>query len=219
ALVDALMRAAAAVQKRFGPDTVLKVGDVSAPQGGLHPRHGSHRSGRDVDLIFYARDGAGRPVRGSGWLAYDRFGVAVDRRAPGQVFFFDEARNWALVRALLADPHIEVQWIFCSAGIKALLLRHAMVHEPDAAVLARAAWVLHQPGRGNPHRDHFHVRIACPPRDRAQGCEDGPPLWPWLRRAQGRDGAPVAELSEAGLVRALLRPASSSASATGKLSP
>src|SRR5690606_12139398 len=83
ALVGALGRAAAAVAEAYPGSPPLKVGDLSGPGGGAHPRHGSHRSGRDVDVIFYARDDAGQATRGRGWLAYDRFGLAREERALG----------------------------------------------------------------------------------------------------------------------------------------
>lgn len=64
-------------------------GDLSSPHGGRHDRHGSHRAGRDADVIFYATDAAGTPTRGRGWLAYDRFGAArepLEGGRPGRVF-------------------------------------------------------------------------------------------------------------------------------------
>ena len=48
------------------------------------------------------------------------------------------------------------------------LLVTGAVHDPR--VLVRAAYVLHQPSSGNPHRDHFHVRIRCTAQERAAGC-------------------------------------------------
>ncbi|HEY6881788.1 MAG TPA: hypothetical protein VI299_27360, partial [Polyangiales bacterium] len=68
-------------------------------------------------------------------------------------------------------------------GIKARLLAYAMQFERDPRALLRAAYVLHQPSYGNPHRDHFHIRIACTGRERALGCQDAGPSWPWTRDA------------------------------------
>ncbi len=177
-LVGVLTRAAAAVAEAFPGGPPLRVGDLSAPLGGRHARHNSHRSGRDVDIVFYATDASGRATRGRSWLAFDRFGLS--REESGDLYFFDEARNWHLVRSLLADREAEVQWIFCSNGVKARLLRYAAVHEPDPEILFRASWILHQPSSGNPHADHFHVRIFCDPRERALGCQDTAPFWVWL---------------------------------------
>ena len=103
-LVHAIEGAAADVERAFPGTPPLRVGDLSYPQGGRHPRHNSHRSGRDVDLIFYATAPSGRPVQGRGWVVYDRYGVGrepVDHG--GAAMNLDVARNWHLVRSLLAD--------------------------------------------------------------------------------------------------------------------
>ncbi|MEM6962426.1 MAG: penicillin-insensitive murein endopeptidase [Myxococcota bacterium] len=184
-LVGLVGRAAAAVARAYPGSALLRVGDLSGPSGGRHPRHGSHRVGRDVDLIFYVTDAMGRTTRGRGWLAFDRFGVAREPSMDahdGAIFFFDDARNWHLVRTMVLDPEAHVQWIFVSQGIKARLLAYGAAHESDPEALFRAAWVLHQPLRGNPHADHFHVRIACTTRQKMLGCIDRKPQWPWMRK-------------------------------------
>lgn len=205
-LRDALERAALSVARQFPGGAPLVIGDLSSRHGGQHSRHGSHQTGRDVDILFYLLDGAGRSVRGSGFYAFDEFGASSIHTpgAPVQgVALFDTARNWALVRALLLDEDAPAQWIFCANGIKARLLTYATVNESDPRVLVRAAYVLHQPSSGNPHRDHFHVRISCTARERATGCLDPGPIWPWHRllhekpEREGRD-------DDATLVRALL---------------
>lgn len=186
-LVRALMSAAANVSATFPETAPLRIGDIGAPDGGEHSRHHSHRSGRDADIIFYLHTVDGVSVHGRGWLAFDRFGVARETRAPagnavsGGIYFFDAARNWHFVRTLLLDETARVQWIFCSKGIRNRLLRYALRHEPNPEVLVRAARVLHQPTNGNPHSDHFHVRILCGSSQRALGCIDHGPRWPWLR--------------------------------------
>ncbi|MEM1415921.1 MAG: penicillin-insensitive murein endopeptidase [Myxococcota bacterium] len=205
-LVGALVRAAGAVAEAHPGGAALRIGDLSWPRGGRHPRHGSHRAGRDADMIFYARDLAGRSVEGRGWIAYDREGVGV--AAPehgGEVRLFDDARNWALVRALVLDDAAAVQWLFVSRGVKARLLRYASAHEPSRRALFRASWVLHQPSRGNPHADHFHLRVYCERRDAALGCRDRGPRWPWLRRDVEK--VPFGgDARDATLLRALLEP-------------
>ncbi|MCA9575494.1 MAG: penicillin-insensitive murein endopeptidase [Sandaracinaceae bacterium] len=207
-LVSALSRAAAYVEARHPGGSPLRIGDLSSPDGGRHPRHGSHRAGRDADVIFYATDAAGTPTRGRGWLAYDRFGAAreVDEGGRrGRVFFFDDARNWALVRSLLLDEEARVQWIFVSNGLKARLLRFAVAHEPERAAVTRAREVLHQPSRGNPHADHFHVRVACGLREQRLGCRDWGPDWPWLRHGASNDAAdPARAWTDEALVEALM---------------
>lgn len=196
-LVAAVLRAAEAVNRGFAGSAPLRLGDASSPSGGAHPRHRSHRAGRDLDVLFFSVDGTGAPIRGSGFIAFDRFGVGIHRgpaptanvaesadadagaEPPGPVFF-DDARNWHFVRELLRDPDIDLQWIFCSDGIKARLLRYAATHEPDSELVFRAAWVLHQPSNGRAHDDHFHIRVTCARDDLARGCVDTEPFWSWL---------------------------------------
>jgi penicillin-insensitive murein endopeptidase len=183
-MISAIERAVASVDRRFPGTAPMRVGDVGSPGGGRHPRHGSHRSGRDVDLIFYMTDPAGRSVQGRGWLAYNRFGYAIEREeaAPtNDLYFFDDARNWHLVRTLVLDDDAAVQWIFCSRGTKARLLRYAIDHEPDANAILRASYVLQEPTGAAPHDDHFHVRVLCETRELAGGCYERGLIWPWLR--------------------------------------
>lgn len=205
-LVATLTSAAAEVEGAYPGTLPLRIGDLSGRGGGRHSRHASHRTGRDVDVIFYALDAAGRPIRGRGWVAFDRFGVARDSRALNDAerfVYFDEARNWRFVRALLTSEDAPVQWIFCSNGVKARLLEHALVHERDRELILRAAYVLHQPRDGRPHDDHFHVRLACTPEDRAGGCVDRGPLWPWLRASYDKTPFSDAALSDDAILAAL----------------
>jgi penicillin-insensitive murein endopeptidase len=178
-LIDALDHAASAVHATFPGSENLRIGDVGAPHGGHHERHASHRAGRDVDVLFFVQDAGGRPLPSVGFVAFSRFGYAVTDE--GDLYFFDDARNWAFVRTLLTDPSIEVQWIFCSRGVESRLLAYALEHEPDADVLFRAPYVLQQPENARPHDDHFHVRVYCSAEERADGCRDIGPRWPWLR--------------------------------------
>lgn len=204
-LVAALERAATSVEAEFGAGSPLLIGDIGSRHGGHHLRHRSHRAGRDVDILFFLSDEDGWPIP-SHSHAFSRFGFSDDEEAPGHVYF-DDARNWALVRALLTDPEIEVQWIFCSRGIKARLLAWAMQHEPDGDLLVHAAYVLQQPENALPHDDHFHLRIYCSAEERAAGCVDVGPRWPWLRpgieATEGRDGP---GLDDATLLRLLEAP-------------
>jgi penicillin-insensitive murein DD-endopeptidase len=210
-LLRALERAFASVQVRFPGTPPMRVGDLGYRAGGKHSRHGSHRSGRDADVIFHATDAAGVPVPGSGFLAYDRYGIARAPSSPDapagldQPIVFDVARNWHFVRTLLMDDAALTQWIFCSRGVKALLLEHAAQHEADPEVLMRAATVLHQPSEGRPHDDHFHIRVLCTAAERTQGCAEYGPVWPWLRDHVERVGTgDPEELDDRTLVRLLL---------------
>lgn len=136
-LLEAIERAVGEVARRFPGSASMRIGDVAAPTGGRHPRHGSHRTGRDVDVIFFVTNPAGRSRLGRGWLAMNRFGFAVEHRITeegeggpaGGLFFYDTPRNWWFVRTLLLDDEAAVQSIFVSAGVKAHLLRYAMTEE------------------------------------------------------------------------------------------
>lgn len=210
ALVEALKRASAIVERELPGGAPLFIGDLSGPLGGDHSRHGSHRTGRDVDVLFYLVDAQGKSVRGSGFYAFDARGVSQLGTSDAPSFldataYFDTARNWALVRALLLDREAPVQWMFCAAGIKARLLDYAVAHEPSPEVLLRASYVLHQPSKGNPHADHFHIRIACTARERALGCFDAGPVWPWIRNEHEKPlWSEASRLDDATLVQALI---------------
>ncbi|MGD8859688.1 MAG: penicillin-insensitive murein endopeptidase [Myxococcales bacterium] len=178
ALVGALRRGARAVSTRW-PGSRLSVGELSARRGGFLRGHRSHRSGRDADIGFYARDERGRFARLSRFLGFGRYTPL----SGGTRVRFDDARNWALVKALLSDPEARVQYLFVSRPIRARLLAHAHRRGDDDALLRRAAAVMLEPVRAEPHDDHFHLRIYCPQQHRDR-CQDAAPYWPWY------DGTP-----------------------------
>lgn len=176
-LIGAIERAAREVVQAFPGGYPLKVGDLSNPSGGAHSRHRSHRSGRDADLLFYARDAGGLAAASKAWMKFDQLGLGV---FGNRAYRFDEARNWHLVRTLVLDEDSRVKWLFCSNQIKARLLRYAVRHEPSARAVVRATWILHQPSRADPHDDHFHLRVGCDAAERRLGCQEEAPHWPWL---------------------------------------
>ncbi len=168
-LVTMLERAAERVGRRF-PGSILLVGDLSRREGGAIGGHLSHESGRDADVGFYYSDARGRAVRTDHLLAVGDLGNVP----AAATLRFDEARNWELVQAFLSDPEASVQRIFLAAPLKRLLLDYARRHDAAPNVVERAERAIHQPSRGNPHDDHFHVRIACPP-DEGDECIGDPP--------------------------------------------
>ena len=173
-----MVRRSARAMMLDGIAVPLKVGDLSGLHGGQVTRHHSHRNGRDVDLLYFARDATtDRPVITPGFVRYDRTGQSIGVLTPLR---FDLARNWRLIGALLQDPHVGVIRVFCAAWIKVLLMDRARRTGAPAWLVERADLVLAQPGDSAPHDDHFHVRVACTPRERVLGCQDGGPLWPWL---------------------------------------
>jgi penicillin-insensitive murein endopeptidase len=190
-LVDAIVRAARRVQREY-PGALLGVGDLSQRGGGDSVLHRSHENGRDADLIYYAVDEQDRPVAPADSMPRYPF---HDLRArvplpsehgveygPFSPRWFDVPRNWALVRALLEDPRIEVQYLFINERLRDRLLAWAREIEDDVDVVERAEALMHQPGDSMPHDDHLHVRIFCSADDRPFGCQDrGPVRW-WKKR-------------------------------------
>jgi penicillin-insensitive murein endopeptidase len=188
-LVDALVRTGRRLA-RERPGTRVQYGDISVQGGGGSARHRSHQSGRDVDIFLFGADEKGRPLgpldamvpfgadgRSKSWKDGDgRAKVAWGRR-------FDDARNWATVRAVLTDPGVEVQWIFLHDALIRRLLAWAAEHDEDPEVVARAAAVLAQPAKALPHDDHMHLRVYCDPADTPLGCVDRGPVR-WVKKHQ-----------------------------------
>jgi penicillin-insensitive murein endopeptidase len=165
-LVAALNRAAEAVRQRSPDAPPLGVGDMSKARGGpIRPYSRSHQSGRDADIAFYQLDEQGRPVAAEDLVSFDARGYASQGKR-----HFDVERNWLLVRALLQDKEVDVQWMFISTPLRQALLDQARKLQEPAALLERAEQVLHQPTDSSPHNDHFHVRIRCTAEERAAGC-------------------------------------------------
>jgi penicillin-insensitive murein DD-endopeptidase len=158
-LVSLLERGARRVRGRH-PGSVLLIGDLSRRGGGDIAAHRSHESGRDADVGFYFVDRRGKAVQLSRFRAVDTEGRVVGERQ----LMFDLARNWMLIQAWLTDPHVRVQHIFVAAPLRQRLLRYARERGVSPPLLHRASLALKQPRDGLLHDDHFHVRIACPPR-------------------------------------------------------
>jgi penicillin-insensitive murein endopeptidase len=191
-LTGLVERAARRVARKF-PGAVLNVGDLSRKGGGELDRHRSHESGRDADIGFYLCNAAKKQVLADRFVPFSADGKP--RGKPGTEF--DDARNWALVEALLDDPIARVSHIFTAFHVRARLLRYAERTGAPAQLRQRAAEAMTQP-RGVPdHDDHFHVRIACP-RDQHGTCVEQvqvlgthtrPPIsHPRLRRGTERPG-------------------------------
>ena len=160
--VAEVRRAIDRVRRRFPRVHPLAIGDISARSGGHITMHGSHQSGRDVDLGFYFR----RPPR-----TYPvEFAVAREDN-------LDFEPTFALLSALAetAGRPGGVERIFLSYDTQALFVRLAREAKVPAATLDRWFQYPHGPGsehgfiRHEPgHDEHMHVRFSCPPRD--AGC-------------------------------------------------
>jgi penicillin-insensitive murein endopeptidase len=190
-LVEALQRVARRVAREF-PGALLGIADLSQKGGGDSVLHRSHENGRDADLIYYAVDERGRPVapvdsmpRYSAWDGRARVPLPQDYGVvygPFSPRWFDVKRNWALVRALLEEPRIEVQYLFVNERLRQRMLDQARADGEDPSLVERAEALLHQPGDSLPHDDHLHVRIFCSQDDRPYGCSDRGPIRWWKKR-------------------------------------
>lgn len=187
--VQALIRAALRVEERL-PGSQLTINDLGLEQGGAIAHHGSHRAGRDADVLFYVLDSNGNPRAGIG-APIEPDGSGMDYRdlsvsEDDVPIRLDVPRSWAFVEALLEDPAALVQRVFVVEHVRTMLLAHARRVEASPATIARFADVSCQPSY--PHDDHFHVRFFCTSEDIRRGCTDSMPIYPWhlaMMRTQG----------------------------------
>ena len=184
-LVSALERAAKRVANEFHDSPPLVIGDLSARSGGRISGHASHRTGRDVDLLYFATTLEQVPILSPGFV---HFGADTLARKPdGSYICLDIPRQWALIRALLTDRDVEVLWMFVSRDIEAYLIDYGRSLGESPELLLKAERVLHQPRDSANHDDHLHLRVACTNEESVRGCESGGPNWPWLRSAEVTD--------------------------------
>jgi len=144
--LDYLARALRRVHAEFPDAPPLALGDISGRRGGPSPPHISHQSGRDVDIGYFYRDGTHWYVRGTAQN-------------------LDLPKNWAFVRALIAETDVDL--ILIDHSIQVLLEDYARSQGEDPAWLAG---VFHGvPGKLRPiirhapgHATHIHVRFFNP---------------------------------------------------------
>ncbi len=177
-LVTAIQTIASELHDSDPGASPLIVGDLSAKTGGKVPRHNSHRSGRDVDFLFFLETPEGISAENPGFFPIDADGFV--RVPDGRYFRLDEKRQWRFVRRLVTDRTIDVQFLFLSKKLEARLLDYALSVDDVCDVLHRAQSVIQQPGYSLPHADHIHMRIACRPDEAVYGCLGGGPYWPWF---------------------------------------
>jgi penicillin-insensitive murein DD-endopeptidase len=186
-LVQTIRAAALRVQEQLPGGGPLVIGDLSARQGGRVVRHASHRSGRDVDLLWYMTTPEGAPLENAHFVPVGTDGLGLG--AEDRYVRLDVPREWLLVKSLLdsqllssdaTTESIHVQWMFVSSAVEALLIDYALASDEDPDLIWRAENVMQEPPEGLPHDDHLHLRIACSPDASVQGCEGGGPYWSWL---------------------------------------
>jgi penicillin-insensitive murein endopeptidase len=91
----------------------IYVGELSAKGGGaLLPKHASHRTGRDADILFYVTTLDGLPYPNDEFLIFGGDGLAFSRT--GRFVRFDVSREWSLIRAIITNPYAHVQYVFIS---------------------------------------------------------------------------------------------------------
>lgn len=162
ALVLMLRRTAKQIARQ-SPGSVLLVGDLSREFGGPLYGHKSHQSGRDADVGFFVTDRDGKPQNARRLLRFDKHGEARDKSG----LRFDDYRNWLLVQLWLKDSRAELEHVFVARHLRQRLLDFARARPAFRHHVAGASQFLRQPTNGLPHDDHFHVRIACPERQRS----------------------------------------------------
>ncbi len=161
ALVLMLRRSAGDIAKA-APNSVMLVGDLSYKHGGPISKHRSHQSGRDADVGFYLRNKSGTQVSVDRLVKIDGDGSVIGH--PG--LYFDDERNWFLVRSWLKDRRAGILHVFVAKHVRKRLLDYARRNKASREQLLAAAAFLHQPSNSSLHDDHFHVRIDCPDRQR-----------------------------------------------------
>jgi penicillin-insensitive murein endopeptidase len=178
-LVSGLVRVSAELDARFAGSAPLVVGDLSARNGGKISGHNSHRTGRDVDLLLFYKTPAGAYARAPGFIHVESDGLALVA-GTSDYLRFDVEKTWELVKLLVEDRELRVQFIFASRVLESLLVDYALARGEPLDLVYRAQAVLLEPGDSLNHDDHFHVRIACSPEDEVAGCSGGGPIWEWL---------------------------------------
>jgi penicillin-insensitive murein DD-endopeptidase len=166
-----------AAQAPAGPPLV--VGDLSAREGGKIERHHSHRTGRDVDLLWFVTTLDGAPVKSPGFVPVGSDGLA-SVVGTDEYVRLDVQRQWALFKALLQSDASNVQWLFVSRDVEALLVDYARSRGEAPDLVWRAETTMLQPGDSASHDDHAHLRVACSGEDAVHGCIGGGPRWEWL---------------------------------------
>jgi penicillin-insensitive murein endopeptidase len=126
--------------------------------------------------LFYVTTPVGVPVRSPGFIQLASDGIAHHQ---GAYYRLDVPRQWLLIRELLNHQKIEVQWMFVSRDIEALLIDYALAKETDLDLVWQAETVMLEPTDSAPHDDHIHLRIACTKEEAVAGCEGGGPRWEW----------------------------------------
>ncbi len=158
-VVDHTLAAIATVNREHPKVHRLAIGDISAKTGGVLPGHGSHQSGRDIDLgLYYSSIPAKYP---------DEF-VSVD---DGKL---DAEATWTLVEALYEASKVSggPELVFLDYDVQGALYKVARKRGMSRSTLKKifqypdGKWAQDRLVQHvAKHDDHIHVRFECPPRD------------------------------------------------------
>ena len=179
-LVTMIIQVARRVHEHGGGHP-LGIADLSPPGGGPSAWHRSHQTGRDVDILFFRVDAKGQPLANRKMIPFDDHGRSREPKGRWNSYvYFDLARNWLLIKELLREPTVDIQYLYIYLPLKHLLLQHARATGEPEELIARADALMEQPENSGLHDDHLHVRLYCPESDRVFGCLDA---WqpPWHR--------------------------------------
>jgi murein endopeptidase len=150
--VIVLDRALRAWSERGPTVQPVLVGNMSSRSGGRLKPHGSHQSGRDVDLGYIQK---GPDTKDLNWREMSSKNL-------------DAGETWKLIETLVATGAVES--IYIDSKLQKLLHDHAVEHKlVSKRDLGRWMEYPRPPGSGSPviqhvkgHVDHLHVRFACP---------------------------------------------------------
>lgn len=180
------------------PGSVLWLGNLGGRGGHDIPYSVSHNSGRDADLAFYFVDEHGQNMMPPDLLevGHDLTALHGETIEEQVVYYFDVERNWALIRALLEAPDVQIQFLFIANHLKDTLLAHAAAIGESASLITQANTVMTQPGRDIPHDDHIHLRIYCSEADVGGGCVNSGRVHPWVDTFSSARGDRADEVRE-----------------------
>jgi hypothetical protein len=163
-LIANVQKAVAQFRQDMDFDGTLVLADISKKNGGrFSPPHGSHQSGRDIDIWLPTLRGVFKEK----YLTEDGEEKFGRRPNPEEVDWF---AAWGLIRALIGTG--AVQQIFLTYSIQpsvydAAKLLGASDEELDMAIQwprkYKKGIVIHEDG----HTHHMHVRFKCAPHEKA----------------------------------------------------
>ncbi len=144
--VTVIHDAIAAFRVETGYDGEIKIADMSKKGGGRLRPHGSHQSGRDVDIRLPRRKGASKDDNSISAMDWDL--------------------SWALVKAFVDTG--EIEYIFLETSRQKALRKAAQRAGAGKDELARAIQYPSKRGtnkgivrHAKGHRVHIHVRVKC----------------------------------------------------------